>query len=1033
MRKALKILAVLLVLLVVVLLAAPFFLDVNRYHDRIQAQLQQKLGRQVSLGKMHLKLIPFAFRVENAVIGEDPDFSKGNNFAQANELYVTAALMPLLHGDVQIKSLELRQPKIELIRNAEGVWNFSSLGSAPQQANPQPQQAPAQQQPNKPSAATPEPKKQRAFSLEDLKITDGQVALTDIQKHEKRAVYDHIDLRLVGYSPDKAFDFELAAHLPGQGAQLIKLSGKAGPIDQQDSIKTPFKGSIDLGHVSLGALQRFLNSSALANSDGIATGKADLSNDNGKASGSGSLKLEQARFNGHELGYPIAAEFDLSADMNSKLLQVRKGNLKLGSTPLDITGTVNAEPTPAQLDVRLKANNVSIQEAARLAASLGVAFNPAATIAGQLSADIRAQGSSKSPALNGSLSGRDLNITGPQLKSPVKVNSIELALAPDSIRSNDFTASTGRTNVGVQFALSHYTSPAPSVDATVKTLNGELGELLTIAKAYGVSAVEGVSGSGAVALDLHAVGPIKGAGAMNLSGSGKLQNASIQSDTMTKPLQVRNADLRFTKDSAVLDNLNAAIGSTNATGNVTARNFSAPQVQFTLNADKINVVELKSLFKSEPQKSAASWDLTRSAHAANPAPPSLIAKTSGTGTVSIGTVINDKLVLNDVKSNVTIDHGVIKLSPITAQAYGGMTSGTIVVDARNTPMHYTVDTALTNVDANKLLSSVSSLKSLYGIMATNAKLSFASDNDSADIARSLNGTATLGLNNGKIVGMDIPYELAAAGQFLSPGQVKRDFTNINKVTGNVNIQNGVAQTNNFKAFIDDGTIAATGLANLADQSLNMHVMAVLSKEFSQRVGGTNIGGYLQTALSNKNGELVIPVIVTGTFQNPHFAPDLQKIAQMKLDNLVPTLSNPGALGSVLGTVLGGKQQGSNGQPGQKQDTVGQILGALGGKQQQQGQQQGQPAQQQQGQQQGQPAQQQQGQQQGQPAQQQQGQQQPNSAGQPQQQNKQPSWTDILQGALGQKKQQPTSTQQQQQQQQQQKPKDYSEQPPEQPK
>jgi len=239
----------------------------------------------------------------------------------------------------------------------------------------------------------------------------------------------------------------------------------------------------------------------------------------------------------------------------------------------------------------------------------------------------------------------------------------------------------------------------------------------------------------------------------------------------------------------------------------------------------------------------------------------------------------------------------------------------------------------------------------------------------------------------------------------------------------MNIQNGVAQTNDFKAFIDDGTIAATGAANLADQTLNMHVMAVLSKEFSQRVGGTNIGGYLQTALSNRNGELVIPVIVTGTFQNPHFVPDLQKIAQMKLDNLVPTLSNPGQLGSVLGSIIGGKQQpGTNGQPNQKQDAMGQILGALGGKQPQQQQQPQQP------QQQGQP---QQGQQP-----QQQGQQQPGSTPQ-QQPNKQPSWSDVLQGALGQKKQQqPASTppqDQQQQQQQQQKPKDYSEPAPEQPK
>src|SRR3954462_4783638 len=180
MRKALQILAGLLVLLVIVLLAAPFFLDVNRYHDRIQSELQKKLGRQVSLGTMHLSLIPFAFKVENAVIAEDPQFAKGSNFAQAQELYVTAALMPLLHGDVQIKSLELRQPKIELIKNAQGKWNFSSLGSAPQQMN-QPARAPAQQQQaNKPSAANPQPEKQRAISLEDLKITDGQVALTDI-------------------------------------------------------------------------------------------------------------------------------------------------------------------------------------------------------------------------------------------------------------------------------------------------------------------------------------------------------------------------------------------------------------------------------------------------------------------------------------------------------------------------------------------------------------------------------------------------------------------------------------------------------------------------------------------------------------------------------------------------------------------------------------------------------------------------------------------------------------------------------------
>src|SRR5207248_3554033 len=71
---------------------------------------------------------------------------------------------------------------------------------------------------------------------------------------------------------------------------------------------------------------------------------------------------------------------------------------------------------------------------------------------------------------------------------------------------------------------------------------------------------------------------------------------------------------------------------------------------------------------------------------------------------------------------------------------------------------------------------------------------------------------------------------------------------------------GIAQTNNLKALIDGGTLAAAGLVNLADQSLNMHVTAVLSKALSQQVGGSQIGGFMNTALANNQGELVLPEI-----------------------------------------------------------------------------------------------------------------------------------------------------------------------------
>jgi hypothetical protein len=129
---------------------------------------------------------------------------------------------------------------------------------------------------------------------------------------------------------------------------------------------------------------------------------------------------------------------------------------------------------------------------------------------------------------------------------------------------------------------------------------------------------------------------------------------------------------------------------------------------------------------------------------------------------------------------------------------------------------------------------------------------------------------------------------------------------------------------------------------LADQSLNLHMTAVLNKALSQQVGGTQIGGFMNTALANNQGELVLPVIVTGTFQHPQVAPDLQQVAQMKLKNLLPTTKNPGQLTQgILGAILGNKNQGgaNTQQSGGQKGGLGGILGAISGQQQQQNQQQ----------------------------------------------------------------------------------------------
>ena len=113
----------------------------------------------------------------------------------------------------------------------------------------------------------------------------------------------------------------------------------------------------------------------------------------------------------------------------------------------------------------------------------------------------------------------------------------------------------------------------------------------------------------------------------------------------------------------------------------------------------------------------------------------------------------------------------------------------------------------------------------------------------------------------------------------------------------------------------------------------MHLTAVMSKQFSQSVGGTSVGGYVNTALGNKNGELVLPVIVSGTMSHPTVTPDVQKLAEMKLNNIIPNAGGigvGGAVGRKLTNKAAGQPAGKQAQPTQQQqlqDALGGLFGA----------------------------------------------------------------------------------------------------------
>src|SRR5438093_11240884 len=110
------------------------------------------------------------------------------------------------------------------------------------------------------------------------------------------------------------------------------------------------------------------------------------------------------------------------------MLTMRDFILELGSTPLQMSDTVNSKATPAVLDLNVKANNVSIAEAAKLAAASGVALSQGTNVTGNVNANIQARGSADRPALNGTISASNIQMSGKDIAQPVQIQSVNLNL-----------------------------------------------------------------------------------------------------------------------------------------------------------------------------------------------------------------------------------------------------------------------------------------------------------------------------------------------------------------------------------------------------------------------------------------------------------------------------------------------------------------------------------------------------------------------------------------------------------------------------
>jgi AsmA protein len=868
-------------------LAVPYLININTYRPQLVSQLEQRLGRKVSLGTLKLSVWPgLRVNVEAVQIGDDPQIAAGD-FVQAKAVHLRVGWLSLLRGQPQVAGLELVEPAVTLIKATPQQWNWSTLKPL-QETAAESEQAPL-----------------------NLQVTNGSFKLIDrtlTPPLEKS--YSGVNLRLEEFAPRQAFDFALSLTMPGAQTGQLEISGTAGPLSPQDNTQTPLAAHVKLAQVELASLEALLGQQS--SHAGKLTLDADLKGE--LADGlraTGQLKAEAWRFvDGVEPAQtPLEAKFNLSAKSVKNAagetefaVQVEQCDLALGKTAVNVTGQLNQLPARPSYDLQVQGDRIALDSLLESAYALGFG-PPAGTKAnGLASVKLRAQGDPQQVALQGQAKLRDLKFESAQLPQAIQVSEVQLSFEPHAITATPFRTTLSQTAVDFKgLTLTNYgqLDQTPRAQLELSTSHAQLGDLLRIAEAFG--ARPDATGSGTASLSATVETDLAPNGAMQINGQGKLSGARVQPAQHKTPLEIANADLSFTGDSARIDNLQAQLGASQASGWAQIKSFAQRTAAFDLRANQLNVTELQQALNASGATAPASGKAVPG------------GAWRAAGKLYVGKLQLETLTATEVTSNVTLHNQVITLDPVTLQAFSGSYQGALRIDQAQQPPEVVLKGRFNNMNINQLLSSSGQQSMIYG--QADGAIDVRGRGQAGDqLAQTLVGNGTLAISNGKFTSFDLMRQVEVLGKLFNmpTGGAGTAFRSLKT---NLRFDQGRLTMDALQIVMDDLQVSGNGVMQLgAAPSINYDLLVRLSQGLTKRVlpGGSESGsgwpGKLTagfTAASTffiEQNTLTLPIKVSGPLKQPSFGLNtdlLQKraAAQVKenlLDQLLKKVepSNP---------------------------------------------------------------------------------------------------------------------------------------------
>ncbi len=400
-KKPLVIAGGIVLALFLIMLALPLFINANQFKPTLQTQLGSALGRSVGVGDISLSIISGGVTVSDVSIGDNPAFSK-SPFLTAKAVSVGVEMLPLIFSKrLEVRSLTVKDPEVNLIHAANGTWNYSSLGGSATKSSPK--------------SSEPSSGGAGSLSVGKISIENGKIIVSAAGSSAKPSIYQNVNLEASDLSYTSQFPFKLTATGPGNAA--IKVDGKAGPIDAADASLTPLDAAVEVEHLDLANTGFTDASSGIA---GVMDFKGTLSSDGKQMNAKGTVKANKLKVSatGAPSSVPLNIDYATTYDLRSRSGNLNQGDIHIGSALARLNGAYSVASEPAKLDMRLNGQSMPVSDLEGFLPAVGVVVPPGSKLQdGALTMNLTVSGPADKLVISGPVNLSNAKLAGFSVKS----------------------------------------------------------------------------------------------------------------------------------------------------------------------------------------------------------------------------------------------------------------------------------------------------------------------------------------------------------------------------------------------------------------------------------------------------------------------------------------------------------------------------------------------------------------------------------------------------------------------------------------